>query len=168
MTTGRIDRRSFLTASAAAASAAALPAPARGQPLDIPADAPITIEEFPSGFVMRKGPETVRVRLCADDIVHVVAGPANSKGASPQTPWLVSQDIMRGAEFSRTAEKAMLRTSKLSVEVDLKKGLLRFLAIDHFAFEDVLSEGQSERFLHLDAWKHAPQFPSQSSDHRFA
>ncbi|HEU5068490.1 MAG TPA: TIM-barrel domain-containing protein [Sphingomicrobium sp.] len=128
---GSLDRRGFLSASAGVAAAAAvLPSQLAAQPVDIPADTPSTIEQIPSGFVMRRGPETVRVTVCAADVIHVVAGPGNPTGASPQTPWFVEPEARAEADFAQTAEKATLRTPKLTVEADLKRGLLRFLGPD--------------------------------------
>lgn len=127
---GTVDRRTFLSTSAVAAAAAALPGEAFAQPFDTPSDAPVSVEEIPSGFLMRKGPESVRVTLCAPDVVHVVAGPGLPHGASAATPWFLSADSRQPAQFTRTGDKATLSSSKLSVETDLKRGLLRFVGPD--------------------------------------
>jgi len=48
-------------------------------------------------------------------------------GASPQTPWIIAPFSSQRPELTRTPDHAMLRTSKLSVEINLKTALLRFL-----------------------------------------
>lgn len=123
-----LDRRTFLSASAVATAATVvLPGQAFAQPVEVPPDIPASVEEIPSGFLMRRGPESVRVTFCAPDVVHVVAGLGNPKGASPQVPWFQSPEPRHPALFTRTADKAVLRSPKLRVEADLKRGLLRFL-----------------------------------------
>jgi alpha-D-xyloside xylohydrolase len=123
------DRRRFLSATAVIGAAAALPPGA----VDAIAqdmtggDGPLTLEETSSAVVLRKADETITITVCAPDIVHVVAGPGAPKGASSQTPWIVASGAAQRPVVERTADKATLRTSKLSVEIDLTLGLLRFL-----------------------------------------
>jgi alpha-D-xyloside xylohydrolase len=124
-----LDRRRFLFGSAMAAASTLLPAAKLGAdpPQASPGAAPITLEESPSAVVLRNGTETVRITVCAPDVIHVVAGPGNPAGASPETPWFVAPCLPQRPEVTRTPDQATLRTSKLSVEIDLKTALLRFL-----------------------------------------
>ena len=126
------DRRRFLTVSAAAAAGALLP------DIDLQAEADpssgaatsVGIEETPSGVVIRKGAETVRIIICAPDVIHVVAGPGGATGASPQTPWLMAGQAGERHSIVRTATMVAVRTSGISVEVDIAAGLLRFVGPD--------------------------------------
>ena len=126
--TNRVDRRRFLTASAIAAAGAMLPdleleaapSPATGSTTSI------SVEETPSGLVIRNGTETVRITVCAPDVVHVVAGPGSPAGASAATPWMIPQQGAQRPKVVRTATVVTVRTPKIAVEVDLKSGLLRF------------------------------------------
>src|SRR6185437_2464270 len=88
------------------------------------------IEETPSGLVIRNGSESVRITVCAPDVVHVVASPGDAVGASPQTPWLTARQAGGRHSIVRTATTAAIRTSGISVEIDLAAGLLRFLDPD--------------------------------------
>src|SRR6185437_10542373 len=103
--TNRVDRRRFLTASAIAAAGAMLPdleleaapSPATGSTTSI------SVEETPSGLVIRNGTETVRITVCAPDVVHVVAGPGSPAGASAATPWMIPQQGAQRPQVVRTA-----------------------------------------------------------------
>lgn len=123
------DRRTFLSASAVAGAAVVLPSTTvEAAPQDTPGDdTPATLEETSSGVVLRKGSEMVRITVCAPDVIHVVAGRGSPKGASPATPWMIAAEDTQRPQVVRTAGKATIRTSKMSVEIDLKDGLLRFL-----------------------------------------
>lgn len=122
-----LDRRRFLASSAIVGTAAVLPpALTEAQPLDIPSG-PVTVEETPSGVVVHNGKETVTITIHVPDVIHVVAGPGAPNGASPHAPWLVSVGAAQRPQVTRTADKVTIQTAKLSVQIDLKEGLLRFL-----------------------------------------
>lgn len=127
--TNSLDRRTFLVTSAAAAAGALVPfAGAEAEPPQTPPGAtPFTLEELGAAVVLRNGVETVRIEVCAPDVIHVVAGPGSPTGASPQTPWIVTPCRPQRPAVSRTENKATIHTSKLTVEIDSKYGLLRFL-----------------------------------------
>ena len=106
------DRRRFLFTSAAAAAGTLLP-PARlgGHPPQTPPGAaPISLEDLPSAVVLHHGPETVRITVCAPDVIHIVAGPGNPVGASRDTPWIIAPCRPQRPEVTRTADRATLRT----------------------------------------------------------
>ncbi len=127
--TDSFDRRRFLYISGISAAGTLLPSAklGGGPPQTSPGATPITLEELPSAVVLRNGAETVRITVCAPDVIHVVAGPGAPVGASPQTPWIIAPFSSQRPELTRTPDHAMLRTSKLSVEINLKTALLRFL-----------------------------------------
>lgn len=124
-----LDRRRFLFGSAAAAAVMLPPTAKLGAnpPQTSPGAAPITLEEMPSALVLHNGAETVRITVCGPDVIHIVAGPGNPVGSSPETPWFVAPCHPQQPEVTRTNDLATLRTPKLSVEVDLKTAMLRFL-----------------------------------------
>ncbi len=123
-----IDRRRFLRISAVSAAGTLLPAKLGANPQEgAPEASPITLEELPFAVVLHNGAETLRITVCAPDVIHVVAGPGDPAGASPETPWFVSPCQPQRPEVTRAADKATLRASKLSVEIDLKTALLRIL-----------------------------------------
>jgi alpha-D-xyloside xylohydrolase len=125
-----LDRRRFLSASAAAAAGTLLrSAKIQAAPETVPeGPAPFTAEELPSGLMLRNGAESVRIIVCAPDIIRVIAaGQGMPQGASPATPWIVAPYTPQKPEVTRTGERVSVRTPKLSVEIDLKSGLLRFL-----------------------------------------
>ncbi|MDE2495021.1 MAG: DUF5110 domain-containing protein [Alphaproteobacteria bacterium] len=124
--TETFDRRRFLAASAVAA--AVLPAAAARS--ESGNSAAVTLEGTSTGAVLHKDGETIAITFYGSDVIHVVAGPGEPKGASPQTPWLVSAGSPQPPQVTRAADKATIRTSKLSVEIDMKDGLLRFLDAD--------------------------------------
>jgi len=123
------DRRRFLFTSAAAAAGTLLrSAKLRAHPPQTsPGATAISLEESPTAVVVRNGTETVRITVCAPDVIHIVAGPGNPVGASPETPWIVTPCTPRPPEVTRAQNRATVRTPKLSVEIDLRTALLRFL-----------------------------------------
>jgi alpha-D-xyloside xylohydrolase len=127
--TSTIGRRGFLSTSAVAAVGTLLPSVRlEGEsPQTLPVAIPLAVEELPSAVVLRNGAETVRITVCAPDVIHVVAGLRNAVGASPLTPWIVAPCKPQKPKVVRTANQAIVRTSKLSVVIDLKYRLLRFL-----------------------------------------
>jgi alpha-D-xyloside xylohydrolase len=124
-----IDRRRFLSSSAIGAVGALLPsvAPEGELPQSFPRPTPMTVEESPSAVVLHNGVETVRITVCAPDVIHIVAGPGNPVGASPATPWIAAPCAPQHPEIARTQDQVTVRTPKLSVAINLKYGLLRIV-----------------------------------------
>jgi alpha-D-xyloside xylohydrolase len=85
-----------------------------------------TIEHDATGVTMRNADESVRVTVCGPSVIHVVAGPGNPQGGSPQTPWLVQACQSGAFEFSSDQKRATLSTAALRVVFDLERGLLSF------------------------------------------
>jgi alpha-D-xyloside xylohydrolase len=85
-----------------------------------------TIERDAAAVTMRNGGETIRVAVCGPSLVHVVAGPGNPRGSSPQEPWLVQPSKPAPFGFTSDGKKATLSTTALRVSFDLDKALLTF------------------------------------------
>ena len=124
------DRRRFLSTSAIAGAATVLHSVKLHAAPENSADAAFTLQELPSAVVLHNGNETIRITVCAPDVIHVVAGPGTPDGASPVTPWIVQPLVPQRLHVVRAADKATIRTTKLSIEIDLKEGLLRYLGPD--------------------------------------
>ncbi len=125
-----VDRRRFLAASAVAAAGTLLrSAKIEAAPGDGPqSPAPFAVDELPSAVVLRNGTESVRITVCAPDVIRIVAaGQGMPEGASPATPWMIAPNTPQKPEIARTEGHLTVRTSKMSVDVDLNAGVLRFL-----------------------------------------
>jgi alpha-D-xyloside xylohydrolase len=88
--------------------------------------AQVTAERQPSGVVVHNGSETVHLTVCGPNVIHVVAGPGDPRGASPATPWIVNPCQPDHFDFTSDAKAATLTTEKLQVHIDLKTAALRF------------------------------------------
>jgi alpha-D-xyloside xylohydrolase len=86
----------------------------------------VTVEKDASGMVMHNGDETVRVEVCGPNVVHVVAGPGDPKGASPFTPWLLHACEAAPFDFSKDEKEATLRTGAVQVAISLKSKTISF------------------------------------------
>jgi alpha-D-xyloside xylohydrolase len=125
-----LDRRHFL---AAAAGTLVTCSKLHAQtPTDTSeARSSFALDELPSGLVLRNGAESVRIMVCAPDVIHVVAAAEGvPDSASKATPWIVAPCVPQKPEVTRGQDRVTLRTSKMSVEIDLKAGLLRFLDLN--------------------------------------
>jgi alpha-D-xyloside xylohydrolase len=123
------DRRRFLATSAAAAAGTLLGHQqiATAAVDGAPSPTPFTAEELPSGLVLRNGVESIRITVCAPDVIHIVAGSQGMPvGASPVAPWIVASYEPQKPELTRTEGRFEVRTPKISVEFDLQSGLLHF------------------------------------------
>jgi alpha-D-xyloside xylohydrolase len=125
-----VDRRRFLAASAAVATGTLL----RSAQLEAAAETgpespgPFAVEETPTALMLRRGAESVQITVCAPDVLHIVAaGQGMPEGASRATPWIIASSTPQRPDITRSEGRVAVRTPKMSVEVDLKEGLLRFL-----------------------------------------
>ncbi len=123
-----LDRRRFLAVSAGVAAGAMLPdLQLEAAPQSAAGSATPILDATDSALLIRNGSESVRITVCAPDIIHVVAGPGSATGASPAMPWMLAAGATQRPNIARTATHATVQTSAVSVEVDLGSGLLRFL-----------------------------------------
>src|SRR4051794_35237981 len=100
-----VDRRQFLAASAAAAAGTLLPSTrTNATPEEGPqVPAPFTAEELPSALVLRNGAESIRITVCAPDVLHIVAAAQGMPdGASPATPWIIAPSSPQKPEVTRS------------------------------------------------------------------
>jgi alpha-D-xyloside xylohydrolase len=106
---------------------------------------PITVEQDAAGAVLHNGDETLHLSVCGPGLIHVVAGPGDPKSASPAEPWLLHPDSCKGAQFdfSKTEKAAIVATSQLTVDINLKDGSLIFK--DHAGKTLLAENGDSPR-----------------------
>jgi len=122
------DRRQFLVSAAAVTGGFGRLTTATAQAAVADAPAPFSAEELPTGLLLRNTRESVRITLCAPDVIHIVAAAQGTpESASPQTPWILAPGTAQKPEITRTNDQIALHTGKISLQIDLKAGLLRFL-----------------------------------------
>lgn len=78
------------------------------------------------GLVMHNGDETLRVSVCGENLLHIVAGPHNPKAGSPVEPWLIQGCAQHPFQIDRTNSQVTLRTSQLQFSIDLASGRVAF------------------------------------------
>jgi alpha-D-xyloside xylohydrolase len=108
------------------ASIAQAPAPPPAGP---PPGPPVAITRTDRGLDATVGPETVRITVCSDSIIHVVTRPVAGLPDHPQ-PWLLpAAQSCPGAPFDYTqdARNITLKTAKLSVSFSMR-GTVAFSA----------------------------------------
>jgi alpha-D-xyloside xylohydrolase len=86
----------------------------------------ITVERDATGVFMRSAGETVRVAVCGPSVIHVVAGPGEPRGASPEEPWFIERCKPASFDFAQDEKKATLSTQALRVLFNLDDGRLTF------------------------------------------
>ena len=105
-----------------------------------PAPPAVQVTQSATGLDATMGAETMHVTLCAEGVVHVVTRP-NGGDAKPAQPWLVA-NACPGAKFTfaQDARRATLKTSTITVALDLNRGFLSFATA---AGKNFLREGSS-------------------------
>ena len=104
-------------------------------PVNLPSYSVLKVQSSADGFVAMLNGETLRVVVCSDTVVHVVASPGASavQGASPQQPWMLDKSTAcPGAKFtfSQGTDSASLTTAKLLVTIDKNGGNLVYSTVD--------------------------------------
>ncbi len=95
----------------------------------LPPQPQISATKTQDGFQARIGDEGLHVSVCADSVIHVVAGPGSPTASSPAQPWITpaSQSCPDTPfEFAQTADNVTLVTATLKVEFSLKRGNLTY------------------------------------------
>jgi alpha-D-xyloside xylohydrolase len=90
--------------------------------------AQMQVTQSATGFDATIGPETLRVTVCADTILHIVTRPEGGD-AKPAQPWLLpAAESCPGAhfDFAQDAKHATLKTAAITVSLDLSHGSLTF------------------------------------------
>ena len=97
------------------------------------------IERTANGAMIRTAMGVVRIEVCSDVVVHILAS-ATSSSIKPLVPTIVRP--CSGAQFSTTSDDSNvhLRTGKLEVDVARDTGAVRFLTSDG---QTILSEQQN-------------------------
>lgn len=95
----------------------------------------MAVHQTADGFEAEVGNETVRVTVCTDSVIHVVAFPsdASAAGASPAQPWMLDRSAAcpgAGFTFTRDAAAPSLTTATLRVKIQSPGGNLAFSSTD--------------------------------------
>jgi alpha-D-xyloside xylohydrolase len=95
----------------------------------------VTVQSTANGFVAFLVGETLKVTVCNDAVVHIVAYPGDTavKGASPAQPWMLDESTAcPGASFhfAQDPDGAWLTTTKLRVKLEAKAGNLVYSTLD--------------------------------------
>ena len=86
----------------------------------------VTVQRDATGVVMHKGDETMHITVCGAGVLHIVAGPGDPKGASPDTPWITKPCAPQSFEFTQDEKQATLKTAQMQVAIQFRAGLLSF------------------------------------------
>src|SRR5579884_420546 len=87
----------------------------------------VTIERDPTGVIVRNGAqETVHITVCGENVIHVVAGPGDPRGASPDTPWITTPCTPKPFDFAQGAKEGTLKTAQMQIGIQYQQGLLLF------------------------------------------
>ena len=92
-----------------------------------PAMPPMSASETKDGLVAKVGDETLRITVCSDSVIHVVASPASAE--PPAQPWLLpAAESCPGARFvfAQDKDSASLTTASVKVSFLLQHGNLAF------------------------------------------
>jgi alpha-D-xyloside xylohydrolase len=94
-------------------------------------------------MTIKMGDENIRVSVCSDSVIHVVASPKPLNSLHSAQPWLLdSKQSCPGAQFqfSESPDADTLTTASLKVEFLLKRGNLKYSTI---AGDILLREGDA-------------------------
>ncbi|HWF66126.1 MAG TPA: TIM-barrel domain-containing protein [Acidobacteriaceae bacterium] len=96
----------------------------------------VTVQPTTDGFTATVGGETLRMIVCRDAVVHLIAAPGDTAplGASPQQPWMLdASSACPGAkfEFSQGPDTAWLTTAKLRVTIEKQGGNLVYSTLEN-------------------------------------
>lgn len=103
----------------------------------------VAVTQSADGMTATIGGETLRVTVCSDAVVHVVASMSATREERAQ-PWLLGREqSCAGAKFvfAQTSDAATITTAAMKVSVSLKRGNLNFADASG---KSLLREGGSE------------------------
>jgi alpha-D-xyloside xylohydrolase len=89
----------------------------------------ITVTETHEGFIAKIGNENLRLSVCADSVIHVVAGPADASSDHTDQPWMLpASESCAGAtfKFAQDGDIASITTDRLRVTLSLRRGNLSY------------------------------------------
>ena len=110
---------------------------------EIPPLPPVIVAKADDGITANIGYETLRVSVCRESVIHVVASPKSSDSIRDEHPWILEpKQSCPGAEFqfSQADDSAVLTTRTLKIELSLKRGNLKYSTVGG---EGLLREGDS-------------------------
>jgi alpha-D-xyloside xylohydrolase len=110
---------------------------------EIPPLPPVIVAKADDGITANIGYETLRVSVCRESVIHVVASPKSSDSIRDEHPWILEpKQSCPGAEFqfSQVDDSAVLTTRTLKIELSLKRGNLKYSTVGG---EGLLREGDS-------------------------
>ena len=96
----------------------------------------VTVKAAANGLIATIGDETLRVTICGESLIHIVAAPGDGsvKSATPEQPWMLSTDSACPAGtkfgFAEDAKSATLTTAKLRVQLSKWDGNLTYFTAD--------------------------------------
>jgi alpha-D-xyloside xylohydrolase len=89
----------------------------------------ITVSETHAGLTAKIGNENLRLTVCTDSVIHVVAGPADAASDNADQPWMLpASESCPGAtfKFAQDGNTASITTDRLKVALSLKRGNLSY------------------------------------------
>src|ERR1700687_3178042 len=104
-------------------------APAQMPGQKMPGLSPVEVHETSHGMLATAGKETLDITVCAESVIHFVAGPEQRTSGAPHPPGMLEpQQSCAGAPFTvaQDARAASLKTAKLEVTLSLERGNLSF------------------------------------------
>jgi alpha-D-xyloside xylohydrolase len=110
---------------------------------DLPPRPAVTVSETHDGFDAKIGGENLRLSVCTESVIHVVARPADVSSSAIEQPWLLPPaESCPGANFKFThdSDSATLTTAQVKVTFSLKRGNLGYSTAGG---EDLLRESDA-------------------------
>jgi alpha-D-xyloside xylohydrolase len=89
----------------------------------------IGVTRAEDGLMAEIGDESLRVSVCSDSVIHVVASPKALDSVKTQQPWMLDpKQSCPGAkfQFAETSDTVTLTTATVRLEFSLARGNLRF------------------------------------------
>ena len=96
---------------------------------DLPPMPQITVTETQEGLTAKIGHENLRVTVCTDSVIHVVAGPADAPANNADQPWMLpAAEACPGAtfKFAQDVNNASITNDRLKVSLSLRRGSLSY------------------------------------------
>ena len=85
------------------------------------------MERMDNGAVVHSAAGLVRVEICSDSVIHVVAGPAASHPSKQLVPTVIQPCSDTNFTIGSNGSRNSVQTTKVKVEVDKSTGAIRFL-----------------------------------------
>jgi alpha-D-xyloside xylohydrolase len=99
---------------------------------ELPPQPAISVSKAKDGFSAKIGSEDLKVTVCRESVIHVIASPEKGSSGSSEQPWMLAQnESCPGAvfQFSSDAESTTITTATVRVSFSLKLGNLTYSAV---------------------------------------